>query len=89
MRAIDQIRILLLILSGFVYYSMYYLVPTGSGGVALIAIIFAPISVLISLIFALIYYLLVRFKKEKILLVCFWGMLLLILTFTLGTFPYR
>ncbi len=88
MRAIDQIRILLLILGGFVYYGMYYLVPTGPGGIAIIAVVFAPISVLFSLIFALIYYLLVWFKKEKILLVCFWGMLLLILTFTLGTFPY-
>jgi hypothetical protein len=89
MKAIDQIRILLLILSGFVYYGMFYIVPMGSGGVALIAVVFAPISVILSLFFALVYFLLVRYKKEKILLVCFWGMLLLILSFTLGTFPYR
>jgi hypothetical protein len=88
MKAIDQIRILLIILSGFVYYGMYYLVPTGSGGVALIAIIFAPISVLLSLIFALVYYLLARYKKEKILSISFWGMIGLLLTFTLSTFPY-
>lgn len=88
MKAVDQIRILLIILSGFVYYSMYYLVPTGSGGVALIAIIFAPISLILSLIFALVYFLLVRYKKEKILSICFWGMIGLLLTFTLITFPY-
>jgi uncharacterized membrane protein len=87
MKAIDQIRILLLILSGFVYYGMYYLLPTGSWGLAIITAVYAAISVILSLIFALVYYLLVRYKKEKILSISFWGMIGLLLPFPLSTFP--
>ncbi len=85
-----QIRQALLFTFGTFYFLMYLTFPMGSGGISLIAEIFAPITFGASLIMMLIQKMMHVFSRNKVgNQVLFYLFSSVILTFTFITFPYR
>ncbi len=80
---------LLILLLGFTTPLMTLFVPQGSGGISLILVLSIPFFIILSLLFILIQYLMIKYNKPKklihinFIISCF----ILILT-AIGVYPY-
>lgn len=86
----DQLKSIVILLSGFLTFILSYFIPIGGGGVSIIFTLSIPFFIVLGIAFSAIYYALIRkikniYYKNGIFLI----MLLIIIILTFAWYPYR
>ncbi len=84
----ELIKITLNLLAGFLTLILSYILPVGGGGISLIFVLTVPITIGLSLIGLLIYWLLLKRQKTNAKNIVLLFTILINLFITFSMFPY-